>query len=148
MAKTIIFDWKRTLYDPDQKVLLSGSLKLLEFIRSKKINMILIGKGRDDMGQEVARLKVKKYFKEIIFAEGEKDIQVFKNFIGKNPKNTLVIGDRVKSELEIGKKLGALTFWLRQGKFANEEPGYKNQMPDFIATNLKELNLRLRQIFD
>lgn len=133
----IIFDWKRTLYDPELKRLIDGAFKLLEFTKSKGIPMILVGKGGEDMQEEVKRLGVKKYFREIIFAEGEKDPNVFIPYISKNPKQTFFIGDRVRSELEIGNKLGATTIWVKQGKFAKEKPENEAQQPDF-TTSLKE----------
>lgn len=139
MINLVIFDWKRTLYDPDRKKLIEGAIELLEFITSKDIPMILIGKGGEDMQQEVDQLGVRKYFKHIIFAEGEKDPQVFKDHISKDyPKATILIGDRVRSELEIGKKLGATTIWVKQGKFGTELPENSNQEPDYIVDSLAE----------
>jgi len=51
--KTLIFDWKRTLYDPDTKTLIKGALDLLEYLKNKNIPMVLIGKGKEDMNEEV-----------------------------------------------------------------------------------------------
>jgi len=133
----IIFDWKRTLYDPDEKILLDGAVELLEFLKAKDIPMILIGKGGEDMKQEVERLGVARFFQHIVFAEGLKDPELFKAYIDQdNSKSTLFIGDRVRSELEIGNKLGATTIWVKQGKFATEEPINGNQKPDYIVSFL------------
>lgn len=99
--------------------------------------MVLIGKGGEDMQQEVDRLGVKKYFQHIIFAKGDKDPQVFIPFISKNnPKETILIGDRVRSELLIGNQLGATTIWVKQGKFAAEEPEVEEQQPTYTVLNL------------
>lgn len=139
MINLVIFDWKRTLYDPDRKNLIEGALDLLEFIKSKNIPMILIGKGGEDMYSEVDRLKVREYFKEIIFAEGEKNPKVFASYISKeDPQKTLFIGDRVRSELSIGKKLGVTTIWIKQGKFATELPENSNQESDYTVSSLTE----------
>lgn len=143
MINCIIFDWKRTLYDPDKKKLVDRSRELLEFIKSKSIPMVLIGKGGDDMRYEVKRLDVGKYFKEMFFAEGEKNPKIFSIHISKDdPKSTIVIGDRVRSELEVGNKLGATTIWVKQGKFAYEEPENTFQNPAYKVFSLEEcLNL-------
>lgn len=139
MIKLIIFDWKRTLYDPDQKELIAGTKNLLEFIQSKDIPILLIGKGGEEMEQEVSRLGVKGYFKQIIFAEGAKDPHLFMPYISKDdPKRTVFIGDRVRSELEIGKKLGATTVWVKQGKFATELPENKDQESDYTVSGLAD----------
>lgn len=134
----IIFDWKRTLYDPDNKVLTEGALSLLEFINSKNITMVLIGKGGKEMDEEVNRLGVKKYFKQVIFSEGSKDQNKFVSFISEDPRQTFFIGDRVRSELEIGKKLGVTTIWVKQGKFATELPENNDQKPDYTVQSLSE----------
>lgn len=138
MIFCIIFDWKRTLYDPDSKTLIEGAKSLLDFIKNKNIPLISVGKGGKDMQGEIDRLRVRSYFKEIVFAEGQKDPQVFKKYISADPKKTVFIGDRVRSELEIGHKLGATTIWIKQGKFANEEPENEEQKPDYQIPSLSE----------
>ncbi len=127
------------MYDPDRKVLIDGALELLDLIKAKNIPMVLIGKGAEDMQREVKRLGVDKYFRQIVFAEGDKDPQVFMPFVLKaDPERTLFIGDRVRSELEIGKKLGAVTVWVRQGKFASETPQNHDQKPDYAVSSLRD----------
>lgn len=148
MVKNIIFDWKRTLYDPDQKTLIIGAKNLLGFIKSNNIPMVLIGKGGDEMDEEVSRLGVKGYFKQIIFAEGTKDPHIFMPYISEDDsKKTLFIGDRVRSELEIGKRLGATTIWVKQGKFASEEPLNEDQKPTYTVSNLTDCKLLLQNLF-
>lgn len=137
MINLVIFDWKRTLYDPDNRVLIDGARELLNFLESKNIPMVLIGKGGEDMQQEVDRLEVVSYFKQIVFAQGNKDPNIFAKYISKDePKDTVLIGDRVRSELEIGNKLGATTIWVKQGKFADELSENKDQKSDYEVTSL------------
>lgn len=148
MFNIVIFDWKRTLYDPDQKVLIAGAKNLLQFIKSNNIPMVLIGKGGEEMNEEVNRLGIRGYFKQIIFAEGEKNLHMFMPYISEvNSKKTLFIGDRVRSELEIGKKLGATTIWVKQGKFAAELPLNSDQKPDHIVSSLSACRAILESIF-
>lgn len=40
MVDIIIFDWKRTLYDPDRKVLIKGAVEILDLMKSKNIPMV------------------------------------------------------------------------------------------------------------
>lgn len=135
--KTIIFDWKRTLYDPDEKNLIPGAIELLNFLKHKNIPLVLIGKGTQEMHDEVKRLGIKKYFTYILFREGVKDPNMYIPFIDNNfPKDTIFIGDRVRSELAVGNSLGATTIWVKQGKFAGEEPESENQKPTFTVLSL------------
>lgn len=148
MFNVVIFDWKRTLYDPEQKCLIAGVKNLLENFKRNNVPMVLIGKGGDEMNEEVNRLGVGGYFKQIIFAEGAKDLNMFMPYISEDhPKKTLFIGDRVRSELEIGKKLGVTTIWVKQGKFATELPLNPDQQPDYIVPNLNACRALLESIF-
>lgn len=147
MIKTVIFDWKRTLYDPDTGMLIDGALKILESIKNKRITMVLIGKGGDDMEEEADRLGIRKYFFKIVFAQGEKELNTFKKFVSDNAEETIIIGDRVRSELEIGHNLGALTIWVKQGKFASEESENSNQEPTYKVKNLDECQKLLSGLY-
>lgn len=42
----------------------------------------------------------------------------------------------MRSELLIGNKLGVITIWVKQGKFAVEEPETEQQKPDYTISNL------------
>lgn len=146
---TIIFDWKRTLYNPESKKLMPGTLKILKFLTTKCLKVILIGKGGTDMYQEVKRLKVEKYFSKIIFQEGKKDLKTFNQFVSiKNPKLTIVIGDRVRSEIEIGNTLKTTTIWIKNGKFSEELPLNKIQNPTFTLDSLNDLLIFFRIKFN
>lgn len=147
MIKKIIFDWKRTLYNPDEKILIPGAIELLNFVKDKNVPMVLIGKGGEDMESELERLEMKNYFSEVFFQEGDKDIELFKKYVDvNNPKSTVIIGDRVRSELQIGNILGATTIWVRQGKFADEEPEDESQKPDFVVGGLDEVKEVLEKL--
>lgn len=148
MIKNIIFDWKRTLYDPDTKELIAGALDVLEKIKDMGVLAVLIGKGGEDMSLEVDRLNVRGYFQDIVFAQGDKDPNVFAKYISKEkPEDTFIIGDRVRSELEIGNVLGATTIWVKQGKFASELPENDGQQPDYTVSSLAEALKILLSIF-
>lgn len=145
---TVIFDWKRTLYNPDSKTLIEGTLRLLKYLKQTNINIILIGKGGEEMYQETKRLKIQKYFSKIIFQKGKKNKKIFFPFVSKkNPELTLVIGDRVRSELKIGNQLKTTTIWIKQGKFSKERPLNKNQKPKYIVFSVFELLEFLKKIF-
>ena len=57
----------------------------------------------------------------------------------------VVIGDRVRSELAVGKSLGATTIWVKQGKFAEEGPENDQQQPDNIVSSLHACATLLRK---
>ena len=146
MKRTIIFDWKRTLYDPEGKVLIAGARELLDVLRNKGVQMILVGKGDEDMHAEVKRLGVEGYFAHISFREGAKDDTLFSEHMSEDPQETLFIGDRIRSELAVGKRLGAHTLWVRQGKFADEAPESEEQQPNYMVSSLPEATRLLKAL--
>lgn len=136
----VIFDWKRTLYDPEKCELLPGAYDLLSALAKKDIPMILIGKGDTVMHAEVERLGVRAFFTEITFREGAKEAALFRPYVDSScPKQTIVVGDRARSELAVGNSLGATTIWVRQGKFAVEEPEPEVQKPTHVVASLSEV---------
>lgn len=142
----IIFDWKRTLYDPDEDVLLDGAREILEWAAEHHIQCILIGKGGPEMSDKVVQFGLHRLFDEIQFVGAEKDPQTFNHFINQaQPLATLVVGDRARAEIEIGNQLGATTIWVKQGKFAVEEPLNETQQADFVVNSLRDFHWLLRE---
>ena len=145
---SIIFDWKRTLYDPDNRVLLDGTEELLSALGKHNVPLILVGKGGNDMYNEVKRLNIGRYFKTIEFREGPKEDILFAPFVPESdPGSVLFIGDRTRSELAVGKKLGTTTIWVRQGKFADEAPSHPGENPDYTVKSLFEVKELLAYTF-
>jgi FMN phosphatase YigB (HAD superfamily) len=143
LVYSIIFDWKRTLYDPDSRTLIDGAEPLLKYVHqhSRKTRLYLIGKGdKAEMTEEVERLGLKPYFRSVRFVDEQKLPMHFGRFIDKkDPSNTLIIGDRIGSEIDIGNRLGVTTIRVRQGKFSKEISRRKYEHPDYIVHNLYQL---------
>lgn len=143
--KTYIFDWKRTLYNPEKRVLIDGAVELLNYLAYGN-RLVLVGKGDDGMRAETERLDVTQFFADIQFVEGEKDAVMFSALIDKaHPERTIVIGDRTRSELAVGNLLGARTIWVRQGKFRNELPEAPVFAPDYTVGSLSEVLAIVRE---
>jgi FMN phosphatase YigB (HAD superfamily) len=137
---SVIFDWKRTLYDPQTKTLIDGSVEVLEYFWKCKVPLYLVGKGKQEMYDEVVRLKVQKYFNKVLFVQDSKQTKDFEKFIdSQGPKNTVVIGDRFSSEMTLGINLGTTTIWIKKGKFKDEAPENQKLKPDYTLGDLKEI---------
>jgi len=142
MSKGIIFDFNRTIYDPDTNRLTEGAMDLLDCLHKKGYNLSLISKKtRPDRREQISRLGLDKYFHLILVIEGGKTEQDFQKCIKEmalSSEDVTVVGDRVKSEIYIGNKLGMTTVWFRSGKFMHSSPENKLQEPDHIITELAE----------
>lgn len=132
----IIFDYNRTIFNPDVQSLYPGVVDLLSFL-SLYHDLYLISKNEPGREDKLDSLNIKNFFKEIVFVE-EKTIEVFKT-ITKTHEEVLIVGDRVQGEITIGNKLNFITVWLKQGKFSKEEPINDEQKPKYIINDIREL---------
>jgi len=132
----IIFDYNRTLFNPDTNKLYVGVAKLLAKI-SRKHELFLISQNEPKRKDRIYELKIEKYFKQIVFVQ-EKTVRIFRDLIQDKHK-VLVVGDRVSREITIGNKLGYITVWIQQGKFSINIPTKSQEQPDYTIRNLLEL---------
>ncbi len=138
MIKTIIFDWKRTLYDPDTKLLIDGAKEVLEALAKRDIPLVLIGKGGADMDEALDSLGVRKYFTEVHFVDAKSD-ELFEKYVPTDhPESTIVVGDRAQGEIAIGKRLGAKAIWVKSGQFSVEPP-FADAKPDQTVAEISEI---------
>lgn len=139
--KLVIFDWKWTLYHPPSGELLPGAKELLEHLHAKDFKLVIIGKDQGgDMHDIVEKLGVRKYFHDIEFIATKKTPELFDKYIKTLlPEEVWVVGDRIKGEIGVGKRINAKTVWLKAGKFAHEEPESVDEQPDYTCTSLHDI---------
>jgi len=91
------------------------------------------------MRVEIKRLGIDGYFSSIIFGDATKTVEQFKPYITERTKDTTIIGDRVRGEIELGNRLGAITIWVKAGSFVHELPITPMQVPTHTVHGLLEL---------
>lgn len=140
MIKTIIFDFNRTIFNPEKGFLESGALEVLDKFKNE-YKVFLICTGSPGRKKLIEILGLKKYFLKVLVAGKEKQEKHFLYCLKKSrskPLQAVVVGDALMSEISIGKKLGIITIRLKKGKFAMEEPTRQNK-PDYEIKSLLEL---------
>lgn len=138
--KAIIFDFNRTLYNPETDKLINGCLIVLKFFsQNKKLALITTETG--DRQNKIGQLGIDKFFKIILPTreKTKKDFLKCCQFLGVKPKDVMVVGDRVRGEIAIGNKLGMFTVQFKNGKFAKELPENGFEIPKLIIKDLREL---------
>jgi len=147
MAKAIIFDWGRTLYDNENKQLFPDALSILDYV-SKKYKLAIVSLATKESIEErnslIRNMKVDHFFEHILIDSKDKDrmySQVINNF-NIDPRDLILVDDRTVRGISWGNKIGATTIWLKKGKFSNELPNEETGSPSHIIENLSEL-LRL-----
>lgn len=139
--KIIIFDFNRTLFNPDTGRLIYGSQETLKRLNEKGFMLILLTRKEKEPEEIIKNKKIKKYFNQIIIVDEKKE-QIFRDIIAEfipNLNQSFVIGDRVRIEISLGKKAGFRTIWLKNGKFADEIPLSADQIPDFTIYHLHQI---------
>ena len=139
-VKAIVFDFNRTLYDPDSDALTPGALGVLQALAAR-YPLALYSKKGEGRDERVAELGLPRFFKKIIRVEikSPADFLQLARELGVKPGEVLVVGDRVRSELRAGKEAGCRTAWVRQGKFAGEGPENPGEEPDYVLASLPKL---------
>jgi FMN phosphatase YigB (HAD superfamily) len=138
--KVIIFDFNRTLFNPEAEVLFPEVTGLLEECSASGYQLCLVAKGNGERERTIDELNLKKFFGRII-VHPEKTIDIFRFVQSEYEEGDVffVVGDRVKKEIRFGNECGMKTIWLRKGKFAIETPETEEEKPDYIINRLSEL---------
>jgi FMN phosphatase YigB (HAD superfamily) len=136
MNTIIIFDFYRTLYDPDIEDVMPDSLMVLKSLWQSDFELILITRKEHGRPELIESLGIDKYFSQILQVN-EKASALSKVMKSYPERSFVVIGDRAHEEIVIGNKLGAKTIWLQAGKFASELP--ESFIPTHTVHLLKEI---------
>lgn len=141
MLKGIVYDFMRTLYDPEKGQLFDGVLPMLVSFKERGVKQGLVSFGGGEKRQLIDGLGLGKILDWYKVVE-EKNPEVFKAFLTEfnlKPEEVLVVGDLVNQEIAIGKGIGAKTVWVKWGAFADVATLV---IPDYTIgdiTSLKEV---------
>lgn len=140
----IIFDFMRTLYDPESDSLIRGAIELLDACKKNHHEIYLLSRKEGQRRTRIDELDIAHYFKEIRLVEDKKiEMQLIRKL---HPEKTIwVIGDRVRGEIRHGNEIGAVTVWFKNGLFQNEVPQTSEEKPDFTISKLSEFITILAQ---
>lgn len=138
--KAVIFDFNRTLYDPETGSFIKGAIASLDALKKDGMLLFLIGKGSNERANLINELGLHRYFDEIIVKE-EKDLADFQYLKKKySGADFYVFGDRVKKEIRFGNECGFKTIWFKNGKFAGELPASEDEKPWKTISDFSELS--------
>ncbi|HEY4476030.1 MAG TPA: HAD hydrolase-like protein [Candidatus Paceibacterota bacterium] len=141
MKKIIIFDFNRTMYDPDSKCLMRDARFVLRTLFRRGFSLYLISRAGKLRKEFIKNLGISEYFSRVIIAKekSKKDFEQIAAPTAINRGLSFVVGDRVRKEIRIGNSLGLQTIWLRSGKFADEKPRAKSEWPTYIVSSLRDI---------
>lgn len=135
--RAIIFDFMRTIYNPDTGALVPNSKDILDHAY-KSYDCFLVSKNGEGRDTLVSELGIDNYFKSIHYVD-TKTTDLFSEIIGNNYTDVYVVGDRISSEIATGNKLGYTTIWFKNGKFAEDGPTEESGNPNYVVLSLEEV---------
>lgn len=144
MMRAIIFDWGRTLYDSESQALFPRTKEVLQVL-SRRYLLAIVSLASDgnieERQQMLQAFDIKKYFTSIHFDQKDKDhlYMLALSTLGLLPREVVIVDDRVIRGIRWGNIHGAMTIWIKQGKFMHEEPNGETGMPTYTIRTLEEI---------
>jgi len=132
----IIFDYNRTIFDPEKQELYSGVLELINEL-AQKHELFLVSANEPERKNALENFGISRFFKKIVFTDN-KSVEIFQEMVGTDSE-VLVVGDRIRGEIVTGNKLNFITVWVKQGRFSFEGPMGVGQKPKYTISNIVEL---------
>jgi FMN phosphatase YigB (HAD superfamily) len=145
--KLVIFDWGRTLYNPEVHGLFPDTRVTLEYLKESGYNLAIVSLATAGHAQIEERLEIIKeenlqpLFHSIKFDISDKDAMYVDTVqeLHVDPADTIIVDDRVVRGIAWGILHGCKTIWVQSGKFAGELPNEKTGYPDHTVTTIGEL---------
>ena len=144
----LIFDWGRTLYDPEAGAPFPDAPLVLDALAATYRRAIVSLVSGDDYRARVAARHdvlrehdLARHFAAILFGQSDKD-RLYREalaLLALTPAKVAVIDDRVIRGVAWGNRHGATTIWLRNGKFRDEVPSTQTGTPTHTICRLEEL---------
>lgn len=137
MANIALFDFNRTLFNPDMGVLFPGALGCLSNLRQQGTILILLTTYSPGRNLNLFnKLGIADLFDSCRIVD-QKTVASFLEILnGFENSRTFVIGDRLDEEILIGNDLNLTTIWINQPK-ATDTP--LTGIPDYTINSLDEI---------
>lgn len=143
MIKVVIFDYGHTLLDNENSSLYEGAKSIFEFLDENGIKLCLVsGTNKEEFRtQQLNEFEIFPYFHYIKFIphEAAKEFQPILTKFQVKPEEVLVVGDRITSEITVGKKLGMKTCRVLRGPEKSLVPENELEKADYTIEKLTDI---------
>jgi FMN phosphatase YigB (HAD superfamily) len=147
MMKAVIFDWGRTLYDSEQGALFPAVPTLLADL-SQRYALAVVSLVSGDYASRVAARRaaiaganIGRFFAATLFVPDDKE-GAYRDVLAQlavSATEVAIVDDRMRRGIAWGNAQGALTIWLRRGRFADELPDAATGLPTHTIGSIEEL---------
>lgn len=142
----VIFDYNRTLFDPETGGLVAGAREAVEALAARKATLHLVSRNEPGRQDALARFGLDKHFASVSFVD-DKEAAMRPITEGADTP-VYVVGDHLHNEIRIGNRLGARTVWLKAGKFKDLLPEHAEDEPWRTIDHLERLPEVFAELLD
>lgn len=144
LIKGIIFDFNRTLYDPEKGRLFDGVIPLLNFLKAEGLKLGLISFGGEEKSRLIESLGLTEAldWEKVVAEKRPDDFREFPLRFGLKEEEVLVVGDLLDEEIALGVSLGMQTAWIGNSH-SRRDLGIQ---PNFVIEEIGELRSVLTKL--
>ena len=146
VAKMIIFDYGRTLYDRETDDFFPDAIPVVKTLAEKYRLSIVSVSPADEEEARIEALReqdILDHFEKVVFtASGDaksKEYEALLRKVDLKANEVVVVDDYIIRGIAWGNAAGATTVWFQNGKFAACTPNDETGDPDFTIHSLSEL---------
>lgn len=144
MIEAIIFDYGRTIYDPETGQLFPGTTNVFDELIARKIRLGLVTIAEtttEERYADLVRLGIENFFGavQIFGRREEKDFTKVLEQLKTEAARTMVVGDNLRKEITLGNRIGAYTVWTKQRLFGLYTPKNQLETPRAVIDTIQEL---------
>ena len=141
MKFLLIFDFNRTIFDPEKQKLVARARALLRTLHERGHTLCLVAQAAPSREKLIENLGIGQYFSQIflVYEKKKKDFEKLIFDFGFLPEKTFVLGDRIQKEIRVGNLIGCQTIWIKSGKFRTEIPKNNDEIPNFTVSKLTDI---------
>lgn len=146
--RAVIFDFNRTLYDPETDMFYPGVFDMLRRFKTAGVKLGLWSRDEKARAETISRDGLRELFDYVLIVRSKSadDIQQLCIILGVEPSETAVVTDPVRSDLTAAKAAGTYVICVRQGKFVSDRPYTLAEQPDDEVSDLAAADRLLRQL--
>ena len=124
--KTIIFDFNKTLYNPETDALYADAMMTCEMLRSRGYRLLLLSQQKSERSELITKMGLSTVFERVVLTT-IKDISSFERLLdGLEVVSVTVVGDGLDREIRIGSELGYRTIFVDRESGEKQPSRYTN----------------------
>lgn len=138
-----IFDFNRTLFDPELGKEIAGCTNVLKYIKAKNVHVCIVSRKEGESRKTlIEKQRFSDFADKIYFVEADDKFSTYERAISEFDllgQETVVIGDYLEKDIGPAIRLGCYTVWFRNGKFASKTPAKTGIYPTYTIEKMIDL---------